>query len=192
MNSTKLPPSWRTYIWMPAVIDKMYQMAGELLFNTSDSQISVALQTMMSLKSNKILQSPQKTYAGKPAHCPAAFGRWDWEITLNGKHSTWKIREIRAHDWFNSGNQITWQKIPKFQIEAARKKGLLKQWTKWLLCGQDREGPRSKWVVTFGQYVHILFAPFHENIYVEEWKGWRETEQEQLEVGRKIASARTR
>ena len=62
---------------MPAVIGKMYQMAGELLLNTSDSQISVAFQTMMSLKSNKILQSPQKTYAGKPAHCPAAFGTWD-------------------------------------------------------------------------------------------------------------------
>ena len=130
MNSTKLPPSWRPYIWMPAVTDKMYQMAGELLLNTSDSQISVAFQTMMSLKSNKILPSSQKTNAGNPAHCPAAFETWDWEVTLKGKHSTWKIREIRAHVWFNSGNQITWQKTPKFQIEAATKESSTKTMNK--------------------------------------------------------------
>lgn len=80
---------------MRAVIDEMYQIAGELLLNTSDSQISVlALQTMMMQNVTKFYNRHKKLYAGKPVHCPAAFGTWDWEM---------KLREIR------------------FQIEAIKK-----------------------------------------------------------------------
>ena len=63
---------------MRAVIDEMYQIAGELLLNTSDSQISVlALQTMMMQNVTKFYNRKKKLYAGKPVHCPAAFGTWD-------------------------------------------------------------------------------------------------------------------
>ena len=75
------------------------KMAAEVLLNTSYSQISIASQTMMSQNVTKFYN--RHAYTGKPVHCPAAFGTWDWKMALIGKHTIWKIREIRAHLWFS-------------------------------------------------------------------------------------------